>query len=102
MASRHGTEIAFRLGSGNDDRARAWADALARAAIGASAHTLFLNEAGEYGCLAEWSSYEQARSYGADPAVAVVLGEMEAALGKRPTVRVYRMESQPVAGAPPA
>lgn len=102
MTSRHGTEIAFRLGPGNDDRARSWAGALARAAAGATAHTLFLNEAGEYGCLAEWGSAAQARAYGDDPAVAVVLAEMASELGKRPTVRVYRMEGQPVGGTRPA
>ena len=91
---RHGTEIAFRLGPGNDDRARAWARALADAASGASDHTLFLNDAGEYGCLAEWADEGSARGYADREGVRAVLREMEAALGKTPSVRVYRMERQ--------
>ncbi|MGI9538968.1 MAG: hypothetical protein ACR2N6_02325 [Miltoncostaeaceae bacterium] len=94
MGSRYGTEIAFRLGPGNDERARSRAQQLARAAVGAIGHTLFLNDAGEYGCLAEWETEQGARGYGDRPEVAAVLADLEAELGKRPSLRVYRMERQ--------
>ena len=102
MASSHGTEIAFRLGPGHDERARGWARALAEAASGALAHTLFLNDAGEYGCLAEWADEGSARGYAEREGVRAVLREMEAELGKIPSVRVYRMERQPAGGTRPA
>lgn len=88
----YGTEIAFRLGPGADDRAREVAERLLEAAAGCVRHTLFLNDAGEYGALAEWDDRAAAEGFAARPATVRVLDELEAALGKRPSVRVYRME----------
>ena len=88
----YGTEIVFVLGPGMHDEARAVARRLAAAAAGASRHVLFLNDAGEYGALAEWSVHEDAAAYASRPATAAVLDDLTARLGRRPSVRVYAME----------
>lgn len=94
----HGTEIAFVLGPGRHEEARAVARRLAAAAAGASRHVLFLNDAGEYGALAEWRVHADAVAYASRPATVAVLDDLEARLGRRPSVRVYRMEED-VTGA---
>ena len=93
MSAGFGTEVAFRLGPGHDDEARAVAAALARAAAGCRRHVLFLNDAGEYGALAEWDELADAEGFAARPATVAVLDELAARLGKAPSVRVYRMEA---------
>jgi quinol monooxygenase YgiN len=91
----YGTEVAFRLGPGRDDEARAVAAALAAAAAGCRRHVLFLNDAGEYGALAEWGSRDEAEGFASRPATRRVLRDLVEALGKEPSVRVYRMEETP-------
>ena len=91
--SLHGTEVAFRLGPGTGDEARAIARGLASAADGCRRHVLFLDEeAGEYGCLAEWADSADAAGYADRPATRAVLAGLEARIGKPPRVRVYAME----------
>jgi hypothetical protein len=97
VTDRFGTEVAFRLGPGNDDEARRLGAELAAAAHGCDRHTLFLNDAGEYGALAEWRRREDAEAFASRPATRVVLARMGGRLGRVPSVRVYRME---VTGAP--
>jgi quinol monooxygenase YgiN len=94
---RYGTEVAFRLGPGADDEAREFARQLAEAAEGCARHVLFLNDAGEYGALAEWTSHDDAEGFSARPAARAVLARLETRLGRRPSVRVYRMEEGPPA-----
>lgn len=94
-APAYGTEVAFRLGPGRDDEARAVAAALAAAATGCRRHVLFLNEAGEYGALAEWVSRAEAEGFPSRPATRRVLHDLAGMLGKEPSVRVYRMEDTP-------
>ncbi len=92
----HGTEVSFRLGPGSADDARSLAERLAKAAIGSRRHVLFLNdEAGEYGCLAEWEREEDARAYGELPEVQAVLAELAQRTDREPRVRRYVMEEQP-------
>lgn len=91
----YGTEVAFRLGPGRDDDARAAAAALAAAAAGCRRHVLFLNDAGEYGALAEWGSKEEAEGFASRPATRRALRDLAEVLGKEPSVRVYRMEETP-------
>lgn len=90
--ARYGTEIAFRLGPGHHDEARDVARRLAAAAAGADRHVLFLNDAGEYGALSEWCDHAAAAAFAARPATRAVLDDLEARLGRRPSVRVYLME----------
>ena len=67
-------------------------------ADGCRRHVLFLDEeAGEYGCLAEWDRREDAEGYAARPATRAVLTALEARTGKAPRVRLYAMEEE---GAP--
>jgi hypothetical protein len=94
--SAYGTEVAFRLGPGRDAEARAAAAALAAAAEGCRRHVLFLNDAGEYGALAEWGTREEAEGFASRPATRTALGDLAAALGREPSVRVYRMEETPI------
>jgi len=97
---RWGTEVSFRLGSGTAETARAIAARLAAAADGAEGHVLFLAEgAGEYGCLATWTTEADAAAYGERAEVQGVLGELETLTGRAGRVRLYRMEHQPVPGA---
>ena len=94
--TRYGTEVAFRLGPGTGDEARAVAQGLAAAAGGCRRHVLFLDEeAGEYGCLAVWDRREDAEGYAARPATRAVLTALEARTGKPPRVRLYAMEEDP-------
>ena len=75
------------------DEARAIAQGLAAAASGCRRHVLFLDEeAGEYGCLAEWDRREDAEGFAARPATRAVLAGLEARTGKPPRVRLYAME----------
>jgi quinol monooxygenase YgiN len=90
-----GTEVAFRLGPGRDDEARAAGAALAAAAAGCRRHVLFLNDAGEYGALAEWATRDEAEGFASRPATRRALRELAELLGKEPSVRVYRMEETP-------
>jgi hypothetical protein len=93
----HGTEIAFRLGPGTLDEARAVAGRLAGAAAGCRRHVLFVDaQAGEYGCLAEWDRREDAEGYAARPAVVEEIARLAERQGKRPRVRLYAMEEAPV------
>ena len=70
--SLFGTEIAFRLGPGTLEEARAIAAELADAAAGCRRHVLFVDAAaGEYGCLAEWERRADAEGYAARPAAAL-------------------------------
>lgn len=94
-APAYGTEVAFRLGPGRDTEARRAAAALAAAADGCLRHVLFLNDAGEYGALAEWATREEAEGFAARPATRTALGDLAAMLGREPSVRVYRMEETP-------
>lgn len=91
----YGTEVAFPLGPGRDDEARAAAAALAAAAAGCRRHVLFLNDAGEYGALAEWESRDEAEGFASRPATRRALRDLAGLLGKEPSVRVYRMEETP-------
>jgi hypothetical protein len=92
----YGTEVAFRLGPGTADEARAIAQGLAAAADGCRRHVLFLDEeAGEYGCLAEWDRREDAGGYATRAATQAVLTALEARTGKPPRVRLYAMEEDP-------
>lgn len=88
-----GTEVSFRLGPGTGDEARAIARRLAAAAAGCRRHVLFLEEgAGEYGCLAEWDSREDAEEFTRRPATAEELVLLGSRLGREPRIRVYAME----------
>ncbi|MGE0026964.1 MAG: antibiotic biosynthesis monooxygenase [Thermoleophilia bacterium] len=85
--------MAFRLGPGTADEARALAQGLAAAADGCRRHVLFIDEdAGEYGCLAEWDDPADAAGYADRPATRAVLAGLEARTGRPPRVRVYVME----------
>ncbi|MBJ7455674.1 MAG: hypothetical protein JHC74_06420 [Thermoleophilia bacterium] len=91
--SAHGTEVSFRLGPGTLDEARDIARRLAAAAHGCRRHVLFVDaEAGEYGCLAEWDSREDAVGFTRRPATAEEITVLGARLGKEPRIRVYSME----------
>ncbi|MEQ8832934.1 MAG: hypothetical protein RIB67_00655 [Miltoncostaeaceae bacterium] len=92
MSAGYGTEVAFRLGEGQDQQARAVAADLHAAAAGCLGQVLFLNDAGEYGVLAEWATLAEAEGYAARPATATILDRLAERLGRRPGVRVYRME----------
>ena len=93
MAERYGTEVSFRLGPNSVDQAREIAAELAQAAVGAERHVLFLAEdAGEYGCLAEWISFAAASGSGQRPATVTALARLETLTGKPPRVRLYVME----------
>jgi hypothetical protein len=62
---------------------------------------LFLDEdAGEYGCLAEWDRREDAEGYAARPATGAALTALEARTGKAPRVRLYAMEEGPASPGP--
>lgn len=88
-----GTEVSFRLGPGTLGEAREVAHLLAGAAAGCRRHVLFVEEgAGEYGCLAEWDSREDAEDFTRRPATAEVLVLLGSRLGKEPRIRVYAME----------
>ncbi len=88
-----GTEVSFRLGPGTLDEARAIARRLAAAAAGCRRHVLFVEEAaGEYGCLAEWDSREDAEEFTRRPSTAEALVLLGSRLGKEPRIRVYAME----------
>lgn len=92
----YGTEVSFRLPPGASDDARALAARLAAAATGSRRHVLFLNdEAGEYGCLAEWEREEDAVAYADLPEVRAVLAELAERSDREPRVRRYAMEKQP-------
>lgn len=94
-----GTEIAFRLGPGTLEEARAIAGRLFRCAPGAVEHVLFCDvEAGEYGCLAVWRTADDAAAYVVDAGVAAEVAALEARMGKPTRVRTYAMEYQ--RGAP--
>jgi hypothetical protein len=93
----HGTEIAFRLGPGSLDEARATAERLAAAATGCRRHVLFVDAAaGEYGCLAEWDRREDAEGYAGRAAVRAEIARLAERQGKAPRVRLYAMEEAPV------
>jgi hypothetical protein len=96
--ARFGTEVAFRLGAGRDDDARRVASLLAAAAAGCRRHVLFLNEAGEYGVLAEWDTRAEAEGFASRPATRRALADLARMLGREPSVRVYRMEETPIPG----
>ncbi|MGD9696942.1 MAG: hypothetical protein AB7V42_14920 [Thermoleophilia bacterium] len=89
----HGTEIAFRLGPGSLEEARAVAARLSAAAGGSRRRVLFVNaDAGEYGWLGEWDDAAAAAGFAERPAAAAELARLEARTGKRPRVRLYAME----------
>lgn len=88
----YGTEVAYRLGPGTEDRARAIAARLAAAAEGCSRHTFFLTPDGVYGALAEWDDLDEAEGFAGRPETVRVLDDLERDLGRRPGVRVYVME----------
>jgi hypothetical protein len=89
----YGTEISFRLGPGTADEARAFAERLAAAAAGCRRHVLFLgDEAGEYGCLAEWERREDAEGFAERPAARAEISRLEERQGRAPRVRLYAME----------
>jgi len=90
-----GTEIAFRLGPGTLDEARAIADRLSDRAVAAVEHVLFCDaEAGEYGCLAVWRTAADAAAYMADAGVVAEVAALGARMGKPTRVRTYAMEYQ--------
>lgn len=89
-----GTELSFRLGPGTADEARVVAGRLAAAAAGCRRHVLFLDDAGGYGCLAEWDDEGEARAYISGPVVAAELAAIEERCGRAPHARLYRMEQQ--------
>jgi hypothetical protein len=89
----YGTEVSFRLGPGTADEARRIAERLAAAAAGCRRHVLFLDEeAGEYGCLAEWVRREDAEGFAERPATREALAALAGRAGKEPRVRLYAME----------
>ena len=93
-----GTEIAFRLGPGTLEEARAIAARLAELAHEAHEHVLFCDaEIGEYGCLAVWGSASHADAYIASSAVAAEVSELSARMSKPTRVRRYVMEYQRMA-----
>lgn len=95
VTERYGTEVSFRLGPNSADQAREIASELAQAAIGCERHVLFLAEdAGEYGCLAEWTSLPDASGYAQRQATVAALAKLERLTGKPPRVRLYAMEDQ--------
>ena len=90
-----GTEIAFRLGPGSLDQARAIAGRLAGLAPTAVEHVLFCDAAaGEYGCLAVWEAEDEAEAYITSPGVALELAALGERIGKPVRVRRYAMEYQ--------
>jgi quinol monooxygenase YgiN len=94
--SLFGTEVSFRLGPGTLEEARALSARLAAAAAGCRRHVLFVDEdAGEYGCLAEWDDRDAAAGFAARPPVREVLADLGARTGKDPRVRLYAMEETP-------
>ncbi|WP_217912962.1 hypothetical protein [Miltoncostaea marina] len=94
--SGFGTEVAFKLGPGTADEARAVAAELAAAAAGCRRHVLFLDEAaGAYGVLAEWDRRGDAEGFAARPAAARALERLAARTGAAPRVRLYAMEECP-------
>ena len=95
MTDVFGTEIAFRLGPGSDERAREVAARLAQASAGCLRQTLFLNDEGAYGVLAEWEHRSDADGFVDRPGVVAVLDRLEEDLGRRPSVHVYRLEATP-------
>ena len=96
-----GTEIAFRLGPGSLDQARAIAGRLAGLAPTAVELVLFCDAAaGEYGCLAVWEADADAVAYIDSPGVAVELTALGERMGKPVRVRRYAMEYQRERGAP--
>lgn len=93
MSGGFGTEVAFRLGPGTLDEARAIAQRLADAARGCRRHVLFADAAaGEYGCLAEWERRADAEGFAARPATRAELDALAARTGREPRVRLYAME----------
>ena len=95
MAERYGTEVSFRLGPDGGVRAREIAAELAAAAAGCDRHVLFLAEdAGEYGCLAEWTYAAAASEFAHRQATVAALGRIEELTGKPARVRLYAMETQ--------
>jgi len=90
-----GTEIAFRLGPGSLEEARALAARLAGLAPAAVEHVLFCDAAaGEYGCLAVWAAPGDADAYIASARVADELAALGERMGKPVRVRRYEMEYQ--------
>jgi quinol monooxygenase YgiN len=97
--SGFGTEIAFRLGPGTLEEARAIASRLATAAAGCRRHVLFVDAAaGEYGVLAEWDRREDAEGLSRRPALRAELAALEERLGRPARVRLYAMEETAAAG----
>lgn len=91
--ARWGTEVSFRLGPQTIAEAREIAAELRAAARGCDRHVLFLDEdAGEYGCLAEWRHLEDAVAFAERPETVAALARLEARTGKAPRVRRYAME----------
>lgn len=91
--SGFGTEVSFRLGPDSVAEARAIAARLGDAARGCRRHVLFVDaDAGEYGCLAEWDSHEDAAGFAGRAATAAELMALGARLGTAPRVRLYAME----------
>jgi hypothetical protein len=96
-----GTEIAFRLGPGSLEEARATAARLAGLAPAAVEHVLFSDAAaGEYGCLAVWEAAADADLYIASALVAAELAALGERMGKPVRVRRYEMEYQRERAAP--
>jgi hypothetical protein len=94
--SGFGTEIAFRLGPGTLEEARAIAARLAAAAAGCRRHVLFVDaNVGEYGVLAEWDRREDAEALAGRPALRAELAALGERLGRPPRVRLYAMEESP-------
>jgi hypothetical protein len=90
-----GTEIAFRLGPGTLDEARAIAATLAELATDAHEHVLFCDDQiGEYGCLAVWATAADADAFIASTAVTEHLRQLSARMDKPLRVRRYVMEYQ--------
>lgn len=91
--SGFGTEIAFRLGPGTIEEARAISSRLATAAAGCRRHVLFVDAAaGEYGVLAEWDRREEAEGLERRPAIRAELAALCERSGRPARVRVYEME----------
>lgn len=95
--SGFGTEIAFRLGPGSLEEARAIASRLAAAAAGCRRHVLFVDAgAGEYGVLAEWDRREDAEGLAGRHAIRAELAALAERTGRPARVRLYEMEEEPV------
>ncbi len=91
--SGYGTEVSFRLGPESLEEARVIAARLADAAEGCRRHVLFADAAaGEYGCLAEWDSRQDAEDFMRRPATAEEISVLGARLGREPRIRLYAME----------